>query len=28
VHRGIYITEVPFVGGNLTVGMGVEMAQH
>ena len=28
VHRRIHIAEVPFVGGNLPVGVGVETPQH
>ena len=28
VHRGIHIAEVPLVGGNLPIGVGIETAQH
>ena len=28
VHRGIHIAEVPLVGGNLPIGVGIEAAQH
>ena len=28
MHRGIHVAEVPLVGGNLPVRMGVEIAQH
>ena len=28
VHRRIHIAEVPLVGGNLPIGVGIETAQH
>ena len=28
VHGRVHVTEVPLVGGNLPVGMGIQIPQH